>query len=243
MKPEYVHLIRKRLVAWRFGLGLTQRDIAEQSGISIPTISHFESGANIPHSDTIYRIIERGLGMKIEDFLSIEPPEAQRTQRRSSGVPVPNLRQWRKALDVKTKDLAEVCGVQPSTITHIESGGYASRRVAQRIYRGLKLTPEQMQKPPLQPISKSELIASFNPTESEREYARRIMEEASGKVRRSEANAKINAIIESEHEKGDPRMSLDIEMPKPENVPESMRESLDAIAKEVRKKRFRELTE
>lgn len=42
--PEILHLLGRRYHAYRIRLRLTQQDVADQSGISLPIINQFENG-------------------------------------------------------------------------------------------------------------------------------------------------------------------------------------------------------
>jgi transcriptional regulator with XRE-family HTH domain len=94
----------------RRSAGLTQRNLAERTGVAQPTIARIEAGRQIPGVDLLDRLlracgwqldmtVERGTGVDrslIEDCLAVSPPErlgratayGQLVQRLRAATPV-----------------------------------------------------------------------------------------------------------------------------------------------------------
>ena len=63
----------------RISKGLTQRELAEKTGISLRTIQHWEQGSkdfNQAAGMTVY-IVSQALGVDMLDLLDIEPPDEE----------------------------------------------------------------------------------------------------------------------------------------------------------------------
>ena len=60
--PEIIQILGQRERTYRIRLGLTQKELAERAGISVPTLQAFENGTNKDISfSTLLRIL-RGIG-------------------------------------------------------------------------------------------------------------------------------------------------------------------------------------
>lgn len=75
--PELVRLLGKRFKEYRMRLNLTQKDVAEQSGIGLTTISKFESGTagNLSLSTVITLLKVIGRVNSLDDLMP-ELPES-----------------------------------------------------------------------------------------------------------------------------------------------------------------------
>lgn len=93
----------------RLWLGLTIADLAEKCTCSVSTISRIERGLQNP-------IPSGGLRVRTAKELDISPEEIG--SQRTSNV----MRNARLDKGMWLKDLAELCGAHPSTISRIERG-------------------------------------------------------------------------------------------------------------------------
>ena len=82
--PEIIQILGKRERTYRIRLGLTQKELAERAGISVPTLQAFENGINKDISfSTLLRIL-RGIGqLEGADTLLAEIPGSPYTMRES----------------------------------------------------------------------------------------------------------------------------------------------------------------
>jgi DNA-binding XRE family transcriptional regulator len=82
--PEIIQILGQRERTYRIRLGLTQKELAERAGISVPTLQAFENGINKDISfSTLLRIL-RGIGqLEGADTLLAEIPESPYTMRES----------------------------------------------------------------------------------------------------------------------------------------------------------------
>ena len=81
--PELVRLLGKRFKEYRMRLNLTQKDVAEQSGIGLTTISKFESGAATNLSLATMMLLLKVIGqIKSLDNLMPELPDSPYLIRR-----------------------------------------------------------------------------------------------------------------------------------------------------------------
>lgn len=64
--------IRERMLMWRGVMGLTQKELAEKSGVGQPYISYLESGRRSPGIGTIETVAE-AMGISLETFLFGDP--------------------------------------------------------------------------------------------------------------------------------------------------------------------------
>ncbi len=82
--PEIIRILGQRERTYRIRLRLTQKELAERAGISVPTLHAFESGTNKDISfSTLLRIL-RSIGqLEGADKLLEEIPESPYTKRES----------------------------------------------------------------------------------------------------------------------------------------------------------------
>lgn len=75
--PEIIQIIGQRERAYRILLGLTQKELAERAGISVPTLQAFENGTNKDISfSTLLRILRSINQLEGADNLLAEIPES-----------------------------------------------------------------------------------------------------------------------------------------------------------------------
>lgn len=81
---EIIRVLGQRERTYRIRLGLTQKELAERAGISVPTLQAFENGTNKDISfSTLLRIL-RSIGqLEGADTLLAEIPESPYTKRES----------------------------------------------------------------------------------------------------------------------------------------------------------------
>lgn len=81
---EIIRMIGRRLRQYRINLNLTQKELAEKTNISVPTIQKFESGNsyNITFGNLLTIIRHLGLLDNIEKFIP-EQPESPYAKRRN----------------------------------------------------------------------------------------------------------------------------------------------------------------
>lgn len=82
--PEIILILGQRERSYRIRLGLTQKELAERAGISVPTLQAFENGTNKDISfSTLLRIL-RSIGqLEGADKLLEEIPESPYTMLHS----------------------------------------------------------------------------------------------------------------------------------------------------------------
>ena len=82
--PEIIRILGQRERSYRIRLGLTQKELAERAGISVPTLQAFENGTNKDISfSTLLRIL-RSIGqLERADKLLEEIPESPYTMLQS----------------------------------------------------------------------------------------------------------------------------------------------------------------
>ena len=61
--PELVRMLGARFKEYRMRVGMTQKDVAEQSGITITTIHNFESGTSYNISLGTLILLMKAIGM------------------------------------------------------------------------------------------------------------------------------------------------------------------------------------
>ena len=83
-RPEIIRILGQRERSYRIRLGLTQKELAERAGISVPTLQAFENGTNKDISfSTLLRIL-RSIGqLEGADKLLEEIPESPYTMLQS----------------------------------------------------------------------------------------------------------------------------------------------------------------
>jgi predicted transcriptional regulator len=75
--------IARELIAMRKELGLTQRDLAEKTGIKQPQIARIESGKQSPRLDTLKTIASRA-GYSVE--IRLVPNQSQGKKHKNSNL-------------------------------------------------------------------------------------------------------------------------------------------------------------
>ncbi|CAN7658307.1 helix-turn-helix domain-containing protein [Aquipseudomonas alcaligenes] len=70
----------ERLVWFRSGAGITQRELAERSGVSLPQITRYESGKSAPRLAAVMKIA-RALGVPVEEFTADKTSEPLKKMR------------------------------------------------------------------------------------------------------------------------------------------------------------------
>ena len=82
--PEIIQMLGQRERTYGIRLGLTQKELAERAGISVPTLQAFENGTNKDISfSTLLRIL-RSIGqLEGTNALLAEIPESPYTMRES----------------------------------------------------------------------------------------------------------------------------------------------------------------
>lgn len=70
-EDDYLQRFAKHLVLLRQRAGLSQEELAEQSGLHAVAITYIETGKRIPKLNTIYRLA-KGLGVTIDELVRCE---------------------------------------------------------------------------------------------------------------------------------------------------------------------------
>ena len=82
--PEIIRILGQRERSYRIRLGLTQKELAERAGISVPTLQAFENGTNKDISFSTLLQILRSIGqLEGADKLLEEIPESPYTMLHS----------------------------------------------------------------------------------------------------------------------------------------------------------------
>ena len=82
--PEIIQMLGQRERTYRIRLGLTQKELAERAGISVPTLQAFENGTNKDISFSTLLGILRSIGqLEGTNALLAEIPESPYTMRES----------------------------------------------------------------------------------------------------------------------------------------------------------------
>jgi transcriptional regulator with XRE-family HTH domain len=71
--------------------GLTQMQLAQQAGVSVDTLRHWEQGRHLPRVDDAYRLA-RALGVGVEKLILGTDLEEEAEQPRSGPTPGPKKR-------------------------------------------------------------------------------------------------------------------------------------------------------
>ena len=75
--PEIIQILGQRERTYRIRLGLTQKELAERAGISVPTLQAFENGSNKDISfSTLLRILRSINQLEGADSILAEIPES-----------------------------------------------------------------------------------------------------------------------------------------------------------------------
>ena len=98
-------VLKERLVFRRNRLGLTQDDLAEKSGVSLRSISNYESGESLPNLEQLYKLAS-ALNINAGYFLGEEPMDSVRESPLSelagySGLDTPALQKILADLSTK----------------------------------------------------------------------------------------------------------------------------------------------
>lgn len=93
---ELIRILGQRARAYRIRLGLTQRELAERAGVSVPTLQAFETGqSNDLSFSTLLRLL-RGMGqLESVDTLLAEIAESP-YELRNQTKPVKRVRHSKK---------------------------------------------------------------------------------------------------------------------------------------------------
>lgn len=82
--PEIIQILGRRERTYRIRLGLTQKELAERAGISVPTLQAFESGTTKDISfSTLLRILRSINQLEGADAILAEIPESPYLMRES----------------------------------------------------------------------------------------------------------------------------------------------------------------
>ena len=82
--PEIIQILGQRERTYRIRLGLTQKELAERAGISVPTLQAFESGTTKDISfSTLLRILRSINKLEGADAILAEIPESPYLMRES----------------------------------------------------------------------------------------------------------------------------------------------------------------
>jgi len=75
-------LFGARLREVRLARGLTQRDLADRCGTSVPAISHMERGTKVPNLTTVVRLAD-ALGCRVTKLVEVLDATRGTTTRRN----------------------------------------------------------------------------------------------------------------------------------------------------------------
>ena len=82
--PEIIQILGQRERAYRILLGLTQKELAERAGISVPTLQAFENGTNKDISfSSLLRILRSINQLEGADAILPDIPESPYLRRES----------------------------------------------------------------------------------------------------------------------------------------------------------------
>ncbi|MBP7780586.1 MAG: helix-turn-helix domain-containing protein [Paludibacteraceae bacterium] len=75
--PEWIHLLGERFKDYRMRANMTQKDVAEKSGLTVQTISKFESGMTNNMSLVSFLLLIKSIGLvgRMDELLP-ELPES-----------------------------------------------------------------------------------------------------------------------------------------------------------------------
>ncbi|MGZ6347967.1 MAG: helix-turn-helix domain-containing protein [Ktedonobacterales bacterium] len=199
MNEATAKLIQSKIRRWRLALSMSQAELESRCGVSRVSLSYIESGERTPHPATLLKIVIDGFGVTLDEFLEHDPEVAPRKER-ATGMPMPNLRDWRTHRGLTMKQVADVTGVTPSTISHVERGGNASPRLYAMLLHYLRISAEDLQESPKEPLTLEQRQATPWPQEPMRQTLKNIQVEKDARAKRSAKRA-IDKMLHEEKQR------------------------------------------